>query len=426
MEIRFSKRKGLILPMVVVAFVFLAIVVPLLIKMVRDDTSASVADQKKSVAFNLAEAAVDRGYWKIKSSTITLQEILDGGVISGYDYDATYDDVAGGSYRIRIASGPLEDQITITGEGKAKIGVDKFETRAIEAIYQNTAVSGAIISGGMMSATGNSVVHWGPIMSMGDLTVSGAVLNNHYPRKLSKGVVKPLDPTGDLNPSNTDNLEWWSDYPVPELPLFNFTELRSSAAATGTLNCQTKSGNIECCFLSSCTYSGAACSDCSIQNLNDDSRISNNYTWYWDNDATWTGKNGARGTMIVRGDLRVTGGGNYCSGCDLEVPATAWQEYQKIDTTSTDEYPGDTGYQSNATTYHLDDDLGVYGFLYVGGTFDRQGDCDVYGAIWVVGNISGNGNTAVYYNSKIKLPMLNVIIIRRSWQEIAPSAEAWI
>ncbi|MBI5744318.1 MAG: hypothetical protein HY952_07200 [Elusimicrobia bacterium] len=429
-----KNKKGFILPAVIMAFVLLLLIVPAMVRWVQDDTKISTKDQKSSSAFNLAEAAVDRAYWKVKSSTTTFESIRAGTTLAGYRFDTTYYDVPGGSYRISISSGPSADMITVVGEGRDS---NKTETRSVKVVYANTSIPGAIISGGMLSATGNSVVHWGPIMAMNDITVSGAALSTHFPRKLSKNVVRPLDTTNDLNPPNTDNLEWWSNYDVPELPQFDFTTMRSSAAATGTLNCQTSGGSVKCCFASSCTYSGAACTNCGVQNLNNDSRINKNYTWYWDNNTSWSGQNGLRGTIIVRGNLGITGSDQYCPNCVMAVPSTAWQEYQKIDTSASNQYPGDTGLKSNAATYTLGScgssceggatgsDLGVYGFLYVGGDFDRAGDSDIYGALWVVGNVAGAGNATVFYDGSLKLPTLNVVLVKQSWQETSPSSISW-
>lgn len=572
-----ARRAGFLLPGVLFILLFLMIIVPVMVKWVQDDTKISTKDQASSLAFNLAEAAVDRGYWKLKSSTATYASVFAGGALAGYRFDATYRDVPGGSYRVYVASGPSSDQVTIIGEGR---NADGKETRSIKAVFTNTSVLGAIITGANLNATGASIVHWGPILAMGDITVSGGGLTNGFPRKLSRQVVRPFDPTGDVNPSNTDNVEWWSDYDVPELPDFDFTTMRASAAATGTLNCDdvnvevytpvttpclgtactdpgadcsctvatfgsacvdpgggcacdanaclggactdpggscsctgtgkarvctgagcpdsdgagsncvcskrctgwsctdagspcdyintcsgtgcadsdgagsgcacdnnvstTTSTGMNCCSSAyyggpvTCSYGGSGCVNCSVNNIYDYSTMRNkDYTWYWDNNVNWAGRNGLRGSVIVRGNLGVSGGDNYNPGHALAVPASAWKEYKKIDTASTNQYPGDTGYQSNAATYTmgtcgmtceggpLGADLGVYGFLYVGGDFNRTGDSDVYGAMWVQGAVSGAGNTMVFYDAKLKLPTLNVVLIKESWEEQAPNPSAW-
>ncbi|MDD5209536.1 MAG: hypothetical protein PHV36_09120 [Elusimicrobiales bacterium] len=535
-----KKKKGFLLVGVLFVFLFLMIIVPVMVKWIQNDTKISVKDQKSSFAFSLAEAAVDRGYWKVKSSTITFASVMDGHTLPGYNFDSKYTDISGGNYRVSVTSGPGAGQVTIVGEGR---DWQNKETRAIKAIFTNTSVSGAIIAGGLLSATGASVVHWGPIMAMGDITVSGSAATNGFPRKLARQTVKPFDPTGDTNPPNTDSLEWWSNYNVPELPVFDFTAMRSSAAQTGTLNCDdvtitsttygtetvyrgsgcsdpgshcscadnkwagsgctdsgsncscSGSGSSKVCSGSGCTgpsgvncvntpktcsgsgcsdsgancdavilvttntanvtgmnccssvyyggpvtcsYGGTGCTDCKLQNLYDNAALRDkDYTWYWDKNVDWSGKNGLRGTIIVRGNLGITGGDYYCKDCVLPVPPSAWQEYQKIDTSDTDEYPGDLGLKSNASTYQMGScgvtceggplgaDLGVYGFLYVGGDFNRAGDSDVFGAMWVVGDVSGAGNTMLFYNSNLQLPTLNVVLIKDSWLEQKPSTVVW-
>lgn len=543
-----KQRSGFLLPAVLVIMLFLMIVVPVMVKWVQEDTKISTKDQASSAAFNLAESAVDRGYWKMKSSTATYSLVSSGGAIAGYRFDTTYRDLPGGTYRVYVCSGPSTDQVTIIGEGRNSGGT---ETRAIKAVYMNTSVLGAIITGANMNATGASVVHWGPVLAMGDITVSGGGLTNGFPRKLSRQTVKPFDPTNNVNPPNTDGIEWWSDYNVPELPQFDFATMKASAAATGTLNCDdvsvtsttyttstqninacvgsgcddegancdcvsnhcdgsgcvdsgshctctgsgagivcsgsgcTDSGancsctaktctgagcfdsgsscscsvtgtalvtttntvtinGMNCCYSAyyggpiSCSYGGTGCTNCSIQNIYDNTTLRNkDLTWYWDNNVNWTGRNGLRGTVIVRGNLGVSGGDNFSPGAPLPVPPAAWKEYQKIDTASTNQYPGDTGLKSNAATYTLGScsvsceggplgaDLGVYGFLYVGGDFNRTGDSDIFGAMWVEGNVSGAGNTMVFYDAKLKLPTLNVVLIKDSWEEQAASPIAW-
>ena len=129
-------------------------------------------------------------------------------------------------------------------------------------------------------------------------------------------------------------------------------------------------------------------------------------------------------------------------------------EYQKFDTTLTGQYPGDTGYQQCAATFALGSpndndysnawandpngeavqvqscDVGIDGFLYVGGdlTFNPKVGVDFYGAMWVVGNIYDNGTgekSELFFNDKLNVPALNVVLVRQSWKEIPQSKQAW-
>ena len=544
------KRNGFLLVGVMLLFMFLLIIVPVMLKWVQDDTKIAVKDQKSSMAFNLAEAAVDRGYWKVKSSVDIFNTVMSGTDISGYHFDATYSDVSGGTYRVDISSGPNDSQVTITGEGRDSASK---ETRAIQAVYTNNSVPAPVLSGGQMNADNvDSVNHWGPMMAKGDIVlVTGYP---HYPRKLSQGTVRPLDTTGDTNPPNTDSLEWWSNYNVPDLPIFDFVAMKSSAAATGTLNCQdatvtctgtacnnidsvgnastyctctvntwkgsactdsdggasgcscsgsgsskqckgdactgpagascvntvtkactgsdcidtdgaaancscTPASGMQCCRSSyfggpiTCDYGGTGCTNCTLSNnFHQLAYRDKDYTWFWDDQATqvtWQGYIGIRGTVVVKGNMSIVGDKDdrYCRtsdtdsatppspGCTVSVPPQAWKEYQKFDTTASDEYPGDLGYHTNALTYKIGTsstesggsggDLGIYGLLYVKGNLSRAGATDIYGAMWVEGTVSGTDNTMVFYNSKLKVPTLNVVFTRDSWQEVPPSTQAW-
>jgi len=554
-----KKRKGFLLVGVLFAFLLLLIIVPVMVKWVQDDTRLSVKDQKSSLAFGLAEAAVDRGFWKVKGSTATFAQAMAGTQLAGYNFDVSYRDIPGGSYRIKISSGPGEDEITVYGEGKDLLSK---ETRAIKAIYLNTSVPGPMLSGSSITVNSDSSVHWGPIMSVRDITGPSTAV--HYPRKLSRQVVKA--PSGasysyDINgmdPPNTDSKEWWSNYNVPDLPVFDFDTMRSSAAATSTLNCQdgssttyttnnvltgytpspatcTGSANATCacprvggvrtfgCAPATCsgscsgsTPSKATCSysttvncscngsgtfNCSgacsgsctanyttsitttvitpymrcchsdaygiitcdygdidadytgiVTNLfnqtngyDQPARRDMDYTWFWDHNSTWKGYTGIKGTVIIRGSLETSSGGDdrYCRsntttntlpanpGCVLKVPAMAWKEYQY----PVSNWPARISASSNSATYVLGSnsvesgdsggDLGVYGFLYIGQDAKLFGAADVYGSMWVGGSIAAGGNNMTFYNANLKVPTLNVVLQKESWIETKPSSQSW-
>lgn len=553
-----KKKNGFLLVGVLFAFLFLLIIVPVMVKWAQNDTKLAVKDQKSSIAFSLAEAAVDRGFWKVKGSTATFASVMNGNTMSGYNFDTTYTDISGGTYRIRVSSGPGTDQVTVTGEGRDSMS---NETRSVTAVYLNSSIAGPILTSGHITLTSGGVVHWGPIMAAGDVTVPSGFV--HYPRKLSRQTVKPLDPTGDTNPPNTDNKEWWSNYNVPDLPVFDFNAMRSSAAATGTLNCQdvsqtsttyssantcvgcgcydigsncscsgsgatrtctgsgcagcTCSGSgsgrtcsgpggcndcgsncncsgsgatrtctgsgcngctcgtvittttattylgIKCCHYNAssttivCDYGDGVtpCTDCKICDfpgeqggVNSTALEYKDFTWYWDNNfsvstntaSTSNNQISVRGTIVVRGNMSTTGSDNYptSSGAPwLDVPPGAHDEYKYFDTSTTNQYPGDLGLSSSTINYRLGScgstceggatgsDLGIYGFTYVGGDLTLAGDCDVYGALWVEGNVYGFNNANIFYNARLKVPTLNVVLGQQSWTESKPSPIVW-
>jgi hypothetical protein len=331
----------------------------------------------------------------------------------------------------------------VWGEGRDSL---RKETRSIQAVFRNTSVPGAVMSGGALSISDQAIVHWGPVLAWNDITVAGTVYNKHYPRKISKQVVKPHD--NSVDPPNTDNLEWWSNYDVPDLPILDFDALRSSAIATNTLNCNGSVNgtthqlncNSACvnCEVNFCSTSGNPC----------DNRADKNFVWYWDRNLNLH-DGGINGTVIVLGNL------NYPSGSDdwygnlsgptgtrynMRVPRNAWLEYQKIDTNSANQYPADNGRNRVLNNYVLGSnptaeveptgsDAAFVGFVYVGGNATLAGAADQHGAIWVKGNwssgTSGSSNNNLFYNDQLQLPMLNVVLLRLSWKEVSPCATAW-
>lgn len=454
-------NEGFALAAVISIMLVLMILLPAMIRWIQQDTKMTVKDQKSTLAFNLAETGVDRGMWKVKSSTGTFSQAKAGTTITGYNFDTTYTDIPGGVYRIRITSGPASNQVTVTGEGKDLV---TNERRAVKAIFTNTTIPGAIISGGVITWANAFSAHWGPVMAHNNINITDAnAAQDFFPRKLSRQVVQCTigsydRDTNGLTPPNTDSQEWWSDYNVPDMPVLDFTTLRASASATSTLNvygCSKMTSGVvgaawwgaNKCNVGSANHNGLF----HMQNTWNHSRARKNYCWYWDGDVRFTGNtgtegNGIWGTVIVRGNLTNDAGDNYSyTGA---VPSTAWQEYAKIsksagDTSAKNEYPADDGYQKNRSTFNFggetwtggkspppaaNTDVGFRGLLYVGGNFDIQGPADINGAVYVVGNISkavGSERTIVFYDDSLNVPTLNVVLVRASWEEILPSSTVW-
>jgi Tfp pilus assembly protein PilX len=341
-----ARQSGQVLAGVILLVMVLLIMVPAMVQWVQIETKSAVRDQKKTTAFNLAEAAVERGMWKLKSSTSTFATAQAGTAIAGYNFDVTYTDIPGGSYRISMTSSVYNGAavMLVWGEGRDN---NRSEMRAVKAIYQNLSIPGAIISAGNLIDTGGSAVHWGPIMAMGTLTETGTVPN--YPRLLSKQTALPMDTNG-LTPPNTDNVQWWSGYDVPELPMFDFTALRSSAAATNTLNCNgstTGAANIPC---------GSACINCVVKNMYKDPRYNSNYVWYWDNNVVINDP-GTNGTFIIRGNMLTNGGDYYGSygavtSVNMHVPTSGCFRARNSPSRADSRYPRDIGW---STPYRIFD-----------------------------------------------------------------------
>lgn len=524
-----NNTKGNILPMVVAIMLLLMIIIPTIVEWSRQQTKTSIKIQGRTIATNLAEAGIERAVWKISTSTGTWDEILKGNPIPGYNFDVLYDDIEGGVYRIKFSSGPDYKNVTIISEGKdTKTG----DVRAIKAVYKNQVIPGAIISKGQVHLGNHFYVHWGPVMGHGDIILEdGENSKCFFPRKFSRNVVwsksnsYPRDTNG-LNPPNQGE-DWWSDYPVPDLPILDFATLRSSASA----NCVTyleydrtvtqggkqykvylwkkvytppytppsdwiSSTTINTLNVYGCskltTYKGPkwweetwvrtsddsrttqALSSCNLGANEDHTKHFQNpwrhpaklarRVWYWDGDVTFTGSTAADGcgiwgTVIIRGNWT-----NYCGDNlkytdigeeNCKVPSEAWREYEIIrkvgnttykDTSAKNEYPADDGLRKNRATFKFgaetwsevgdlnppsaaNTDVGIVGFVYVGGDCDIEGPMDFYGALWIVGNVSRAAGVAemstIFFDENLELPSLNVVLVRKMWQFIKPSDNPW-
>ncbi len=468
--------KGQILVITLAVLLFLLIITPAVVTWLQNDTRWTVKQQKSSDAFNLAEAGLNRGTWELQSTTSTWAAAATGTIIPGFNFDTTYADVTGGTYRIKFTSGTLTNglaTVTITAEGRDTMSK---ETRAIQAVFENQVIYSALMSGGNVSWAQGLGVYWGPIMSQGNITLQDDVVGAWYfPRKFAKGVVlgtsaNPRDTNG-LSLPNTDNVEWWSQYSgVPPLPVLDFATMRSSAAAAGTLNvygCRSTQGGAgtsgsatQWDTRTSCSSSGSHATHFGNPWSHPKSAQFNpntNPIWYWDGDVTLSGRwcgssscgqsTGLRGTFIVRGNLTIDTPGEYTyTG---PVPTAAWQEQNKLlkttfDTNASGEYPADTGLHSNASTFRFGTDtwcqpgsscgwastVGLRGFTYVGGNLTILQFMDFNGAVWVNGSVTATGGTStsfcgIFYDDTLQVPVLNVILERLSWKETSPSSTAW-
>jgi len=484
MRMRNGNRRGQVLAGVVMILLVLLILVPALVQWVQTDAKASVKNSNSTIAFNLAQAAVERGAWKVKSSTGIWQSVTAGTPLAGYNFDITYNDVPGGTYRIEVYDIGTTS-VTIVGEGRDALN---HETRSIKAIYKNQTLYSPLMATGGVTMAGGMLPMWGPIMSAGAINISNDLVGNeYYPRKYSQqavyGTVNNPRETNWPNPPFTDNVEWWGDYQyVPELPIIDFTTLRSSAAATHTLNVYgcvasssytvvgesaTVAGHAPWDGRGSCTNTQGSHSIHFSASYNHpygtlhDSV--NSYVWYWDNDVVLGGDTavnnppgnatygvGLRGDVIVRGNLTLDANGDY--NYTGSVPVNAWAEYDKLtkttyDTAATDEYAADNGYHTTLTSWRFGTDtspfpgmvagsffntVGIRGFTYVGGnlTITSNGFMDFNGAVWVNGSVVATSASiysfcGIYYDDTLTVPTLNVVLIRQSWNEVSPSTVTW-
>lgn len=389
------------------------IMVPVLSMLVRQQVRTTVQSQRSSVAFQLAEAAVKRGYWKLVEQSGNWEAIKTGGTIVGYNNDVVYSDIDGGTYRIRFTADSSLNQITLVGTGKSTAG---NEFRAIEVVYTRTRIQGAI-QAPAVAFGGNSAVHWGPLLSIADIDLTGAS-NVFYPRKRARGAITGNGANGnrDNNPaqSNTDGLEWWSYNEAPGVPDIPTPDIPTYAAQASALG------------LSYNTY----------QNWSNYVNTLESNVYYFGAGAKFTGGTHFRGKVICIGNINFAGNAASAGNYATTPPSTAWQEYQLdcpnavgADTAATNEYPGDGGYHT-VTSFNFGTggggaagvDVTFKGFLYVTGSFSAGGGSRFHGAIIVAtGGSSGSGGIEVFYDDTLSVEFSNATPSTLSWREIAPT-----
>jgi Tfp pilus assembly protein PilX len=91
-----ARPAGQVLVGAILVVSVLLLIVPLMVQWSRQEARWSVKQQKSTVAFNLADAAIDRGMWKLKSSTSCWAQAAVGTVQAGYNFDTVYTDIEGG------------------------------------------------------------------------------------------------------------------------------------------------------------------------------------------------------------------------------------------------------------------------------------------------------------------------------------------
>lgn len=471
----FRPRAGqMAITMVITSLLLLLIMIPLLDKYVRNEAKWSVKERKSTVAFHLAEAGLDRAYWKLKESADNWTTITGGGTIENYDNDHTFEDGSFGSYRVKMEQGDTNLKIKITATGKDK---SNNECRAIQAIYTKEGVTAALQAGSVASG-GNVNVHWGPVMSVSNMVLKGGS-NELYPRKYARGSITKGAGGGAGNYGNRDNdanapnkgphttgdhIEWWSynespgvpDVLTPDTSYYMSLAKAQACVPAGTIGCY---------------YEGNRTGGSAINGLVDTVCTSgaDPKVRFFTGNVEFKSNKYFCGVLIVLGNLTFTAGGKSPEGdITADPPADAWKQYlcnvpthdgetdagdmtawtyepdgthpgtcdgPHGDTDAVDEYPGDAGYRivspynfktGRVATGHTGlaggtgKELSFKGYIYTGGTFDNSGGGRIFGSVNVAGAGGMTGGGDIFYDSAINIRFLNNNITRESWYEVKP------
>lgn len=388
-------NKGQVFIMSLVIITVFLILIPLNVFLLQQETKHTIREKRSSVAFQMAEAGIERGYWKLKETAATWDNLVTA-TISGYNFDTVYKDIPSrddpiGEYVIKITSHTTKEKFRIV----TAVGRDLLQTEicAIEAIYEKGDADlseTSIKSGAKITENVSINIHWGKLSAL-DMIDLGVSSGTYYPRKYSSSKILPRDDNAQV--PNTDGTEWWSYYDVPSLPQIDLSWYQTQANAQGNYYTSNKTWN----------------------NKNFDT----GEVYYFTKNLTLGGNTYIRGTIIVLGKLttNVTGGENTT----VYVPRNAWQEYGIIDTSDLDEYPADIGLNASGVTYEIPN-LNINGFVYVGKTATIR-DTNIYGVLMAQSNVSLTNTVNIYFGEEIANDVRIITtdydaINRTSWRKI--------
>ncbi|PIR19263.1 MAG: hypothetical protein COV48_02955 [Elusimicrobia bacterium CG11_big_fil_rev_8_21_14_0_20_64_6] len=336
-----NEEKGFALVGAIVLALCLVILTTALVLWVQQESRVAVKHGKSTRAFHLAEAAIDRGRWKLQESNAQWTSSGLGTVIMGYNFDKAHKDITGGQYAIKITSHPSNaDQRIIEGTGRDD---STMEVRTLYAVAERQTLDAAIWSGGEVELKKNSEVHWGPVKSQTDIELEASQAAARFPRMYSRGKIELID--ANPAPPNTDNKQYWAYFDVPPRPIIDFNALKSSAQSNGTYFPEGDTWQD--------AYPGSPNFDCDKPPCKGNEavflpKIDDNLIWYFDGDFKLKKGTFLQGVVIVMGEFKIEGD-LECKGyySVTPPPANAWMEYKNLngtgDTSAANEWYADAG-----------------------------------------------------------------------------------
>lgn len=109
-----------------------AIIPAAIMNAARPVEAGGIAPPPEEIALALAQQAAEKGYRELVLTPDAWNGVQLGAAPRGFDLDRVYDDEPGGRYAVRLASGPLPGQVTITGIARAE---PSGTVRAVRVVY---------------------------------------------------------------------------------------------------------------------------------------------------------------------------------------------------------------------------------------------------------------------------------------------------
>ncbi|MBI3292602.1 MAG: hypothetical protein HYZ73_07325 [Elusimicrobia bacterium] len=416
--------------------VVLLVVIPSVVWLLQGDTKGAVRQTRTTKAFHLAEAGIDRGAWKLSESLQVWTDAKNGVPISGYTGTTEYTEVAGGSYKIAFSSGPGTGEVTVTAKGRDQ---STNEIRTLQVIFERTAVNDPVQTGGTNQWQPNLTVHWGPVISYGQMTLSGGQTTTYWPHKIAKGAIDPWD----TNPAapNSDQTRNYEAFRTdlgspPQLDLDDYrTQAQSSVVPDPGAIGGGSNGGQSAAWLGTGYFDGSGEVRFKSYQLNNSSAVIFVETGNVKIEDTNSNRSFLRvnALVVANGNIHIHAKG--LASYTFPVPANAWQQYvsgtvvnpSSPDTSASNEYPGDNGYHTVSPTYTAPSALdppGLTGVVFHGLLSTYQFHCAggnnlIVGVAMVTTTMEVN-TMVIYYDPAISdtIRLTSVTLKRKSWQEI--------
>lgn len=413
-------ERGQGLGYILITSAVLLILLVALVDLVVREMRASVMTAKKNIVLHAADAGVDRAINALQVANNWKD--IPKGLVPGYNGDRSYTEVAGVVYRLKIQEGNWTPGVQM-GDVDAERTITVFATQTITgdrkkimAVVLQSTVGSALFSAGTVAIGGSAKIHWGPVVSYSS-DPNSIPSPKQFPIYISAGGIGgALPPCNGAEPLyNTCVDEYSTSLGSP--PAFPLEDMRYIAKGQSTY----QGGNNKC-------YSP----DETILGNKDDNTVV-----FWDScdgldyhpekgdticpGGSWTptahgiekhitgGSWGGKGTLIIMGNLKNTGGDNQ--PVSMIAPKDCVGKY------------GDTAECADNNGAGLVSDAMWDGLIYIAGALASTGGKTVYGSMYAYDTASVFGNFQVYFKTNNKgNAFMGKSVLTKLWMERAPSA----
>ena len=268
---------------------------------------------------------------------------------------------------------------------------------ALTRATADTQTATAALNAPLVNIGGNSDFEWGPIVSTTNMSLQGAS-DVHYPQKFAGGMITASggnagNNTYCQNGPDSDGKEYFCGLnPAPGYPHINFSDYRQLAQLQGN-SCAGQP------CLNPTNLSGIQDSVCQV---NGHPKV-----WFFDGSPKFTGSTSFCGVLVSLGAVNFNGSGTGIY--TVTPPADAWKQYQVgtpngvnqgPDTAASNEYPGDSGFESSNTPVTLTG-VSFNGYVYTTNGYSAAGGAIIVGAVqFGAGASSTHGGATIYFSSQ--------------------------